>query len=350
MGRQWGVAVLGLGHWYSAYNLARALREYPGARLVAVACPDPAKREAYASTFGIDSYAEVAGVLARDDVDIVHICPPVAQIPAYTIAAAKAGKHLVLGKPMAMNRAQADEMVSAVRAAGVTCMPFQGIYRLANNGLKRRVADGLIGDIVVMHAGGRWGIAEDWFRSGTPGWFADPEQVPGGAFIDEGVYGIDQLRWWAGSEVVQVEAKMANLVHRDLPVEDWGLATLTFANGIVATIEASWTINAPQKSGPSPKQNSVTRFEIVGTRGEIIQDSLRGAGVSILAAGSPQWVFERAAPEYSTPPQPGPLGHLISCLESNQEPIHSIEDARTALIVGLAAYESARQGRPVDLR
>ena len=46
------------------------------------------------------------------------------------------------------------------------------------------------------------------------------------------------LRWLAGSEVVQVEAKMANLVHRDLQVEDWGQATFTFANGIVATLEA----------------------------------------------------------------------------------------------------------------
>jgi predicted dehydrogenase len=77
-------------------------------------------------------------------------------------------------------------------------------------------------------------------------------------------------RWLSSSEVVQVEAKMANLVHTDIAVEDWGMATFTFANGIIATLEASWTINAPRKSGPSPKQNSVVRLEVVGTRGEII--------------------------------------------------------------------------------
>lgn len=53
--------------------------------------------------------------------------------------------------------------------------------------------------------------------------------------------------------MVQVEAKMANLVHREIAVEDWGMATFTFANGIIATLEAAWTINSPRPTGPSPK-------------------------------------------------------------------------------------------------
>ena len=113
----------------------------------------------------------------------------------------------------------------------------------------------------------------DRFR--RPGWFADPAQVPGGAFIDEGIYWVDVFRWLTGSEIVQVEAKMANLVHKDIAVEDWGLATFTFANGVIATLEAAWTINAPRATGPSPKQNSVVRTEIVGTRGEIIDQWFR---------------------------------------------------------------------------
>ena len=55
--------------------------------------------------------------------------------------------------------------------------------------------------------------------------------------------------------------KVNDLVHTKLDVVDWGMATFTFANGIIATLEASWTINAPRKSGPSPKQNSVVRLE-----------------------------------------------------------------------------------------
>ena len=56
-----------------------------------------------------------------------------------------------------------------------------------------------------MHQTSRWSIAEDWFHSGKPGWFADPRYVPGGAFIDEGIYWIDLFEWLTGSEIVQVQ-------------------------------------------------------------------------------------------------------------------------------------------------
>ena len=349
MGRQFGVGILGLGHWYSAYHLARALPEYPKAKLVAVACREPDKLDEFASTFGIDGYADYGQLVERDDVDLVHICPPVVDIPECAIRAARAGKHMVLGKPMAMRVEQADEIVEAVRAAGVKCVPFQGMYRMRSLGLKRQLDDGVIGDVVVMHACGRWSIAEDWFRSGKPGWFADPRQVPGGAFIDEGIYAVNLLLWLAGSKVVQVEARMANLVHKDIEVEDWGMATFTFANGIVATLEASWTVNSPRKSGPSPKQNAVNRLEVVGTRGEIIQDSLAMPGQAVLAAGADNWVFERQEGERYTPPPTGAFGHLVDCVEADREPSVTVEDAREAFVVALAAYESAREGKPVRL-
>ncbi|MCJ7751945.1 MAG: Gfo/Idh/MocA family oxidoreductase, partial [Armatimonadetes bacterium] len=240
--RTWRVAVLGLGHWYSAYGLARGVREYPKAKLVAVAWHNRQQCEEFAGTYGINAYGSYDELLDKEEVDIVHIAPPVAEIPECTIKAAQAGKHIILGKPMAMTLQQADEMVKAVRKAGVKCLCFQGFFRLGMADLKRRLDAGLIGDVVVMHATGRWSIAEDWLSSGRAGWFTDPKQVPGGALIDEGIYAVEQLRWLAGSEVVQVEAKTANLVHKDIAVEDWGMATFTFENGIIATLEASWTI------------------------------------------------------------------------------------------------------------
>jgi predicted dehydrogenase len=349
MTRKWRVAILGLGHWYSAYNLARALREYPKAELVAVAWHNAAQLAEFTHTFGVRGYADYGELLAREEIDMVHLAAPVAELPALTIAATRAGKHIVLGKPMAMTLAQADEMVVAVQQAGVKCVAFQGIKRLQSAGLKKRIEAGEIGDIIVMHQTARWSIAEDWFRSGQPGWFVDPQQVPGGAFIDEGIYWIDFLRWLAGSEIVQVEAKMANLVHRELKVEDWGMATFTFANGIVATLEGAWTINAPRATGPSPKQNAVLRTEIIGTRGEIIEDGLRAPTRAVLAAGAANWVFERDAAEILSPPAPFPLNHLIECIERDLPSPASIEEARASLRVALATYEAAREGRAVRL-
>lgn len=350
MVRRWRVGILGLGHWYSAYGLARALPEYPRAELVAVACPQPHRRDEFCTTFGVEAAATYEALLARADIDIVHIAAPVCEIPGLAIAAAAAGKHMVLGKPMAMTLEQADAMVTAIEQAGVLCVPFQGLMRLRSAALKTRIAAGDIGDLAVLHQTSRWSIAEDWYQSGTAGWFADPTQVPGGAFIDEGIYWIDLFRWLTGSEVVQVEAKMANLVHKDLEVEDWGFAVLTFASGVTATLEASWTINAPRSTGPSPKHNSVVRLEVVGTRGEIVDQWFRDPGRAILAAGASDWVFERQADASFGPTRPFPLDHLIECLDHGRAPAADIRDARASFAVAMAAYESARRGQPVAPR
>jgi predicted dehydrogenase len=343
------VGILGLGHWYSAYGLARGLREYPRATLVAAAWHQPAQLDEFATTFGVTPHETYRDLLDRDDIDIVHISAPVAEIPDLTIAAARAGKHIVLGKPMAMRTAQAGEMVAAVEESGVSCVAFQGIMRLRASWLKDRVDRGEVGDVILLHQTSRWSIAEDWHRSGTPGWFADPTQVPGGAFIDEGIYWIDLFRWVAGSEIVQVEAKTANLVHRDIGVEDWGHAVFTFDNGVIGTLEAAWTINAPRKTGPSPKHNSVVRLEVVGTRGEIVDQWFRTPGRAVLAAGANDWVYERHGEESFAPAVPFPLDHLIDCIETGRSSPASIQEAQRSFIVAMAAYESARESRPVRL-
>jgi len=345
----WRVALLGLDHWYSAYGLARALPEYRKAKLMAAASADRAKLEVFASTFGVEGCSDPSELIRRDDIDIVQIASRVSEIPELAIQAARAGKHIILGKPMAMSVAQADQMVQAVEAAGVLCVPFQGIMRLRASELKMRIERGDIGEIIVMHQTSRWSIAEDWPGSGNAGWFVDPRHVPGGALIDEGIYWLDTLRWLAESEVVRVEAKTANLVHKDIEVEDWGLATFTFANGILGTLEGAWTINAPRKTGPSPKQNSVVRLEVIGSRGEIIEQFFRDPGRAVLAAGASNWIFERQAPDLFDPGAPMPLAHLIDCLENNRPPISTIQDARKSFAVAMAAYQSGREGRPVLL-
>jgi predicted dehydrogenase len=343
------VAILGLGHWYSAYGLARALRDYDGAELVAVACTDLQQLQAFTETFGVPGYEHAKELLRREHVDIVHLAAPVSELAELTILAANAGKQMILGKPMAMTVAEADRMVDAVVKNGVTCFPFQGIMRLRCADLKARIERGDIGEIAVLHQACRWSIAEDALNSGQPGWFADPKHVPGGALIDEGIYWMDLFQWLTNSRIVQVEARVANLVHKDIEVEDWGMATFTFANGVIATLEASWTINSPRKTGPSPKQNSVVRLEVVGTRGEIIDQWFRAPGRAVLGAGAADWVYERQSePPYAVP-APFPLAHLIDCLNNGRPPAASIQDARQSFVVAMAAYESARSGQPVPL-
>ena len=88
---------------------------------------------------------------------------------------------------------------------------------------------------------------------------------------------------------------------------------------IIATLEASWTINAPRKTGPSPKHNSVVRLEMVGTRGEMMEQWFRSPGGAVLAAGAEDWVFERRGEAFG-PPSPFPLNHLVDCIDTGRTP------------------------------
>jgi predicted dehydrogenase len=349
MTRRWRVGILGLGHWYSAYGLARVLPEYPKAELVAAAYHDKERVQEFASTFGLKAYTEYDELLAREDLDIVHIAPPVVELPSCTIRAARAGKHIILSKPMAMTVTEANEMIAAVREAGIKCVPWQGMRRVRNS-LKRQIDEGLIGEIKVMHAERQQGIAEDWARSGTPGWFCDPKQVPGGAFIDEGIYPLDQFLFLAGSRVARVEwARMDNLIQPGLQVEDWMMAAFTFENGIFATLESAWTVTVPRMTGPSPKQNATSRIEIIGTEGQIITDGLYVPGQAMLTKDHPHWTFSRPVGQYAVAPNPSALDYLIECIEEDKDPEANMEGARDSLAVALAAYEAARTGRPVQL-
>src|SRR5215510_6808115 len=145
MSKKWRVAILGLGHWYSAYNLARALREYPKAELTAVAWKNSAQLAAFMSSFPVIGYPDYGEALERGEIDLVHIATPVSEMPDCVIRAARAGKHIVLGKPMAMTMEQADQMVDSVETSGVKCVAFQGTRRLRTGDLKARIDAGEIG-------------------------------------------------------------------------------------------------------------------------------------------------------------------------------------------------------------
>lgn len=73
-------------------------------------------------------------------------------------------------------------------------------------------------------------------------------------------------------------------------------------------------------------------------------------GQAVLAAGAPSWVFDRPMGEYFAPPSPGPRTHLIDCVESDQEPEATIQEADKSFIIALAAYEAARKGTPVHVQ
>ena len=269
------------------------------AQLVGAAWHDRAQLEAFARTFGVQRVRRLRrAARAGRCGHRAHCGAGLPRFPDLTIRAARAGKHIVLGKPMAMTLAQADRMVEAVERAGRAVHAVSGpSCGCAMARLKARIDRGEIGDLAsccirrpLVDCRGL--VSTRASRAGSP----IPRRCRAARSSTRASTGSTSSAGWPGSEVVEVDARMANLVHKDIAVEDWGMAFFTFANGVRATLEAAWTINAPRATGPSPKQNSVVRLEAIGTRGEIIGPVVPRAG--------PRRARGRRAPTGSTSASP----------------------------------------------
>ncbi len=248
-------AILGAGmvaHYHQTAILENADR---GARLVAIGHYDPARFGAIRDEFGapIQTYDEI---LARDDVDVVAICTPSGQHAAQAVAAARAGKHVMVEKPMALAMDDVQRMMRACDEAGVLLGVtmqrrvdplFQRVHEAIEAGDLGELTLGVL--TLPYKRDQAYYDQADW--RGT--WALDG----GGVLMNQGIHIIDLLVWFMGDPVA-VQAT-AGTHHHNIEVEDVVAATLEFENGARASITAT-TSAAP---------GFPHRLEIYGTRGAI---------------------------------------------------------------------------------
>jgi UDP-N-acetyl-2-amino-2-deoxyglucuronate dehydrogenase len=246
--------ILGAGMIADYHRRAILANAAAGARLVAVGHHDPRRFDAIRATFGVPCVG-VEELLADPAVDVVCICTPSGQHPDQTIAAARAGKHVLVEKPMATRVVDAQAMVQACDEAGVR---LGVVLQRRADPLFRRIHDALaagdLGDltlgVVTMPYHRPQAYYEQAVWRGT--WAGDG----GGVLMNQGIHLVDLLVWCLG-DPVEVHAHAATL-QRDIEVEDTLAATLRFPNGALATIAATTT--AP---------GSPHRLEFYGTHGAI---------------------------------------------------------------------------------
>jgi UDP-N-acetyl-2-amino-2-deoxyglucuronate dehydrogenase len=246
--------ILGAGMIADYHRRAIEANAAAGARLVAVGHHDPRRFDAIAATFGVPCVS-AEDLLADPAVDAVTICTPSGQHPAQTIAAARAGKHVLVEKPMATRVDDARAMIRACDEAGVR---LGVVLQRRADPLFRRIRDALaagdLGDLTLgvvtmpYHRPQAYYEQADW--RGT--WGGDG----GGVLMNQGIHLVDLLVWCMG-DPIEVHAHAATL-QRDIEVEDTLAATLRFPNGALATIAATTT--AP---------GSPHRLEFYGTHGAI---------------------------------------------------------------------------------
>jgi predicted dehydrogenase len=237
------VGMISWAHVHAEFR-AKALKELPGTRIVAISDDNEVRGRAAAKRFGVENFITDWRVLVcRGDIDVVMVHSENARHADQVVAAAQAGKHVFCEKPVATNTADAARMVDAVEKAGVQgTAAFVSRFSQEASRSKAVVESGMLGKIIHTRSFiGLAGIREIGCPPDMADWMEDPVLGGGGAWIDEGSHGIDLLRWLNG-DIVRIAAMTTNRNKPQLKVDDIGAAILTYANGSLGEIGTAWSM------------------------------------------------------------------------------------------------------------
>lgn len=340
-GARLGYGIIGCG-WVSPSHAVgvRALAG-DGVRLVAVADADVTRARELADRFGSpgvhDDYLEL---LARDDVDAVSICLPDHLHRDAAVAAAEAGKHVLCEKPLALDLAEAAEMVDAFEGRDLNLGLVMNHRFVADNiRVHRAVRDGAIGRILmagVVHSSALTGNDDN-----SSPWRGRRGRAAGGILATQAIHFLDLLLWFAGP-VSAVKAWTRTLVRTELDYEDTAALALTLRSGGLATLVTT-------NGTPIMDDLSGTRIELHGTEGYFVVegDELHDHAVK----------EGYRLPDVELPPPPEEtdrlfgLGHVYeiaefvrSIREGTLPPVPAVDGAHLMAVLS-AAYSSAHEDR-----
>jgi predicted dehydrogenase len=335
------LAIVGTG-MVARYH-AQAIAATPGAQLVATSRSDPSKAAAAVAEFGVPCETSYERLLARPDVDAVAICTPSGAHAAQTIAAARAGKHVLVEKPMALTTEDADAMIAACRDAGVRLgVALQRRTEPAYQAVRTAITEGVLGSTVMGLALIPYHRTQAYYDSAA--WRGTWAEDGGGALMNQGIHIADLLLWFMG-DVDEVQARVATVSH-DIEVEDDLAATLRFKSGALGSILAT-TAAAPgfphrvevygTRGGVQLEAEAIVRWE--GEAAPKVDDALRPGTASAGAGSSPTGITATGHARV--------LADFVAAIREGRAPLISGEEGRRSLALVLAIYQAARTGRPV---
>ena len=338
-GRKLGYAIVGLGY-YATRQIMPQFANCTHSRLTALVSGTPEKLEKFGAEYKIPvgsryNYADFDRIRDNPDVDIVYVVLPNSMHAEYTIRAARAGKHVLCEKPMAISSAECEAMIAACRAAGRKLMiGYRSHFEPHNIEAMRLARTGAIGKR-------RYVQSEHGFSAGDPKqWRLKRALSGGGSMMDIGIYSVQALRYMAGEEPIAVTA--TEHTDRNDPrfreVEDRIAWSFLYPSGLIG-------------QGLSSYSSHHNHIRLTGDNGWI--DLEPGTGYD-----GHRMIVRRGwdAPQDIKPP-PGPgknqfaaqLDHLaISALE-NREPIVAGAEGLQDLRLIEAIYRSAKEGRTIRL-
>ena len=344
MSERIGIGVIGAGDISHSHLLAyrgRANREL--ARVVAIADVDEARAKAQAKTYEIErTYTDVAQLLADPEVQAVSICTPPFLHVEQSIAALRAGKHVICEKPVSPTLAGLDAIAAAEREGGRT---FAGVFQ-------HRVGQGAQQVKALIEAGRfgrlRFGLSETlWQRDAayySVWWRGTFEKEAGGVTMGHGIHSIDMLMWLMGEPAsIVADAATARL---DIAVEDTSAATVRFRNGAVGQIIV--TVNA---------QDNRSRLEIFGDELQAVssespydptREPFRFTSLAPEQAEAARaWALERFRDETKYL-HVGIVNDFLRAIIDGRRPLVTVDECRRSMQLITGMYKSAMTGARVE--
>ncbi len=326
---------------------ARSIQASQGGKLLAVCDLNRERAAKLAAEFGVKSCSSLDELLREPGLDVVNVLTPNHLHCDAVLRCAAAGKHVVVEKPPAMSLADTDRMIAACRKANVKfACTVQCRVRKAIQAMKQAIDAGRFGRL--LHAD----TYMKWFRP-TEYYHSDPwrssRQSGAGVTVQHAFHYIDLLQYLAGP-VAEVEARMTNLLHHSVDLEDTLRAFVVYANGAQGVVQASTAL----------WPGTDIRVEINGTDGTAIMSGEkmvmwkfrdeRPEDQSIRLLGSEQQkTAAGGAADFGFADHQVVIQDLIDAVRENREVIIPASSVRHTVEIALAMYQSAARNQPVKL-
>jgi len=344
-----GFGIVGCG-MISRFH-ARAIAEIKGAGVVACYSKSPESAEKFAAEFpGCKAYSDLDEMLADPRLDGITICTPSGAHMEACVAAAKAGKHVVVEKPLDVTLARCDAMIKACDAAGVVLATiFPSRFHDSSQLLKQAIDAGRFGRMTLGDAYVKWFRTQQYYDSGA--WRGTWKLDGGGALMNQAIHSLDLLLWFMGP-VAEVTAASATLAHERIEVEDVVVATLKFQSGALGVIEASTAafpgelkrieLHGDQGSA-CMREEDIIRWEFAKKKKSDDELLAKMAGKTHTGGGA------------ADPKAIGHHGHkklfqdFLNAVKKGKQPLVNGVEGRRSVEVILAIYKAAEMGRAVQL-
>lgn len=328
------IGIVGVG-WVAQVVHIPTLLKMPDAEVVAICDRDKARVRLVGEKFGITrQYTDVAQMLEHEQLDAVDVCTSTDAHKDVTIAALKAGKDVLVEKPIARTYAEAAAMADAARETRRKLMVgMNHRFRPDTMILKSFIEGKELGKIYYTRVG--------WLRQRTfdQGWITQKEKSGGGVFIDQGIVMLDMALWMMGyPQVVRLIA--AHYHNKTRKVEDTSVVTLTLNTGATVNIEVSWSMCLDQDIYYCHLHGADGSASLSPMR---ILKELHGSLVNLAPSkiDPPQHIFKRS--------YENELKHFLGAVRDLHTVISTADEAVQRMKIVDAVYRSAKRGKEVTL-